>query len=171
MPLLEVPELQQTVQEKMLLLIRHTRRIGNRAETVKKFKAYIKPYYSLEGFKQIKNWNFYAEVLNDNVQVVHSTNGAEGNNSRLNNQINACNNLNEILQAIKTYKSDQITRYHEEVEQGIYQKTRSTTIWRHRRLYDLIKQYSEYNIVQKVTTFNDVCFNVGWLMTFVKNKN
>ena len=105
------------------------------------------------------------------VQFLHSTNGAEGNNSALNNKIGCLKTLNETLEAIKEFKSEQLTRYYEEVVLGKYQKTRSTTAWRHERVHQTVQQFSRFNIVQKVTELHETSIYLGYLITFVKNRN
>ena len=91
-------------------------------------------------------------------------------NSAFNNSFLGCKNLHEILETVKKFKIKQIIRYNEEVIQGRGKKMRSEVRYRHEKLYEIVKQFDEYNIVQKTAELIDTAVHVGWLMSSVNSK-
>ena len=59
---------------------------------------------------------------------------------------------------------------YEEVIQGRGKKMRSEVRYRHEKLYDFVKQFDEYNIVQKNAELIDTAIDIGWLMSSVNSK-
>ena len=157
--------------QKMLSLLRDTRRIGNRSEVTAKFRSYIKNWYSDTGPKQMKRWNYNSEVLEDaeSGHLVHSTNPSESVNAIFNNQISNTKNLNEVISAIKTFKAQQLVRFHETMELHRYPKKRKTTIFRHQRVFEIVERFNNLNIVAKNTEYYEVALNLGYLMCNVKS--
>ena len=54
--------------------------------------------------------------------------------------------------------------------QGRGKKMRSEVRYRHEKLYDFVKQFDEYNIVQKNAELIDTAIDIGWLMSSVNSK-
>ena len=91
-------------------------------------------------------------------------------NSAFNNSYLGCKSLLEILEAVKTFKVNQLIRHHEEVILGRGRKMRATVRFRHDRLYQAVTQFNDFNIVQKTSELLDYALYLGWLMSSVNSK-
>ena len=161
------------VVKKMLRLIQETPRIGNRAEVTQKFRHFMKGYYTDTGEKRIEKWNYNSAVLEDGPShhLVHSTNSSESINAIFNNRIVSCRNLEEVIKEIKSFKSEQITRFYESMELGHYRKAKKTTKWKHQRLVEAVTRYNALDIIGKQTELHDTILTCGWLMCKFSSKS
>ena len=63
---MEIPELREQLLQKVYQLINHTRRLVlPRAETMRKFKSYIRPFFAETGPKCYSKWNYFHSVLEE----------------------------------------------------------------------------------------------------------
>ena len=62
---MQISELREQILQKLYHLITHTRRLGQRAETMRKFRSYIRPYFAENGQKCYSRWNYFHSVLEE----------------------------------------------------------------------------------------------------------
>ena len=60
-----MPELREQILQKLYQLINQTRRVPNRAEVMRKFKSFIRPYFAETGPKRFTRWNYFQNVLDE----------------------------------------------------------------------------------------------------------
>ena len=62
---MHISELREQILQKVYQLIINTRRLGRRAETMRKFRSYIRPYFAENGQKCYPRWNYFHSVLEE----------------------------------------------------------------------------------------------------------
>ena len=62
---IHISELREQILQKIYQLIANTRRIGNRAEVMRKIKTFLRPYFSESGSKRFSRWNYFHAVLEE----------------------------------------------------------------------------------------------------------